>query len=97
MSDRSAGMKHILIVDDYASGRHILRERLELQGYVCQEVEDGSKALEVLQIQHFDLIITDNQMPVMTGLEFLQHLAKRPEDQRPPRYFSDRECFGSCM
>ena len=77
-------MKRILIVDDYDSGRRVLREKLEIQGYVCQEVADGAEALKALQVTQFDLIITDNQMPVMTGLELLQALNKKPKNLRPP-------------
>ena len=77
-------MKRILLVDDYDSGRRVLREKLEIQGYVCQEVEDGAEALKVIQDTQFDLIITDNQMPVMTGLELLQALTKKPKKLRPP-------------
>ena len=77
-------MKRILLVDDFEPGRVVLRERLEFQGYTCQEVENGSEALKAIETEHFDLVITDNQMPVMTGLEMLQCLAERPKDQRPP-------------
>jgi len=80
-------MKQILIVDDYANGRQVLRERLEMQGYACQEVEDGSAALRAIQTKCFDLVITDNEMPVMTGIQLLQYLAERPEDQPPPVIF----------
>jgi two-component system chemotaxis response regulator CheY len=80
-------MKHILIVDDFPSGREVLREKLELQGYACQEVGNGSAALKAIETKRFDLVITDNQMPVMTGLELLQSLAERPKDQRPPAIF----------
>ncbi|MDR4495516.1 MAG: response regulator [Nitrospirales bacterium] len=77
-------MKQILLVDDYESGRHVLREKLEMQGYVCREVKDGAEALSIIQQKHFDLVITDNQMPVMTGLELLQALAKTPKNLRLP-------------
>ena len=80
-------MKQILIVDDYANGRQVLRERLEMQGFACQEVEDGSAALTAIQTKCFDLVITDNEMPVMTGIQLLQYLAERPEDQPPPVLF----------
>jgi len=80
-------MKRILIVDDFKSGRQVLREKLEIYGYACQEVENGSEALKAIETDRFDLVITDNKMPVMTGLEFLQSLAERPEDQRPPAIF----------
>ncbi len=77
-------MKRILIVDDFKPGRLVLRERLEIQGYACQEVGNGLEALETLQVKHFDLVITDNKMPIMTGLELIQALAKQPREQRPP-------------
>ena len=62
-------MKRILLIDDFEPGRVVLRERLELQGYACQEVENGSEGLKAIETEHFDLIITDNQMPVMTGMK----------------------------
>ena len=81
------GMKRILLVDDFQPGRLVLRERLEMQGYVCQEVENGSEALKAIETERFDLVITDNTMPIMTGLQMVQCLAERPEDQRPPVIF----------
>jgi two-component system, chemotaxis family, chemotaxis protein CheY len=80
-------MKQILLVDDFEPGRRVLRERLGIQGYLCQEAENGSEALKILQTKHFDLIITDNQMPVMTGLQMIQCLAEKTQDQRPPVIF----------
>jgi two-component system chemotaxis response regulator CheY len=77
-------MKRILIVDDMEPVRLVLREKLEMQGYTCQEAENGMEALESLQTTQFDLVITDNQMPVMTGLELIQSLANKPTEQRPP-------------
>ena len=77
-------MKRILIVDDLEPLRLVLREKLEMKGYTCQEVENGSEAMETLQTTQFDLVITDNQMPVMTGLEMVQSLAKKPTEQRTP-------------
>jgi CheY-like chemotaxis protein len=77
-------MKQILIVDDFEPARIILRERLEIQGYLCHEVENGAEALKAIQTKPFDLVITDNHMPVMTGLQMLQCLAERPDDQQPP-------------
>ncbi len=77
-------MKRILVVDDFEPGRVVLRKRLESQGYACQEAANGLEAKETLQITHFDLVITDNKMPIMTGLELIQALAKQPIHQRPP-------------
>ena len=86
MSDNQKKLR-ILLVDDFEPGRLVLRERLEMQGYVCQEVENGSEALKAIETERFDLVITDNTMPIMTGLQMVQCLAERPEDQRPPVIF----------
>lgn len=80
-------MQQILIVDDYESGRLVLRARLEMLGYQCHEAGNGAEALNAIQSEHFDLVITDHNMPVMTGLELLQCLAERSESQRPPVIF----------
>jgi CheY-like chemotaxis protein len=77
-------MKQILIADDFEPVRVLLREKLEMQGYACQEVGNGSEALKAIQTKVFDLVITDNTMPLMSGLQLLQCLGERTEDQRPP-------------
>lgn len=67
-------MKCILLVDDDLLGRQVLRAILEKEGYVCHEAENGAEALKILEIIQFDLIITDQTMPVMDGLKLLQCL-----------------------
>ncbi|GJL54067.1 MAG: hypothetical protein NPIRA02_11990 [Nitrospirales bacterium] len=65
-------VKHILLVDDDAMVRSCVREFLELQGYQCTEAQNGAIALETLAHHSYSLIITDNQMPVMEGIAFLE-------------------------
>ena len=68
----SSIMKRILLIDDHELARQVLKLFLEHQGYACEEAEHGAAALAGLeQGQNVDLIVSDNQMPVMTGLEFL--------------------------
>ena len=67
-------MQRILLVDDNTIARSWLREFLEDMGYACKEAENGAIALDLLQAGHFNLVITDNQMPVMSGLELLENL-----------------------
>ena len=75
----SSHMKHILLVDDHEMARQPLKLFLEHQGYACDEAEHGASALAWLeQGQHVDLIVSDNQMPVMTGLEFLLQVKANP-------------------
>jgi CheY-like chemotaxis protein len=72
-------MKHILLVDDHEMARQALKHFLEHHGYACEEAEHGADALAWLaQGLHVDLIVSDNQMPVMTGMEFLLQVKANP-------------------
>ncbi len=63
---------HILLVDDDVTIRQCIRQYLELQGYLCTEADNGAIALEELAKHSFSLIITDNQMPTLDGISFLE-------------------------
>ena len=68
----------ILVVDDEQDIRDLVAATLEDEGYECNKAEDGSAALKVLDSsQPFDLIITDLQMPKLTGLEFLSKVREQ--------------------
>ena len=78
-------MKKVLLVDDDISARKALHSVLESQHLQCIEVGNGSEALEWLASNQADLIISDNQMPVLTGLEFIDHIQLRqtPANESP--------------
>ncbi len=63
----------ILVVDDFATMRRIMKNILKQLGYTnITEADDGTTALEELKKGHFDLIISDWNMPKMTGLDLLK-------------------------
>lgn len=62
----------ILVVDDDADTRCMLRHTLAALGHEIVEADDGGKALERCKEQLPDLVITDVMMPNMTGTEFVQ-------------------------
>ena len=65
----------VLIVDDFITMRRIVRKILrDLDFEDIIEAEDGSAAMEVLQRTSVDLIISDWNMPKMTGLELLKEV-----------------------
>ena len=71
-------MKRILLVDDHQMAREVLKLFLETQGYLVEEAKNGAEGFARIEQGHsFDLVISDNQMPVMTGMEFIQRLAQR--------------------
>lgn len=70
----------ILIVDDFSTMRRIVKNLLADLGFTnTAEAEDGSGALNLLRAEPFDFVVTDWNMPVMTGIELLK--AIRADDK----------------
>jgi CheY-like chemotaxis protein len=67
-------MKRILIVDDKATSRELLRTVLQKDGYSIIEAADGGEALQKARGENPDLILLDLQMPVRNGYEVLNEL-----------------------
>lgn len=65
---------HILIVEDNAYNQELLISQLELLGCKSSVAVNGAQALEILENNAFDIILTDCHMPVMDGFEFIQRL-----------------------
>jgi len=66
--------KRILVVDDEENTRLALTRLLSRDGYEVKTASDGSDALNLIRSHPVELIITDLNMPVMDGLEFLKEL-----------------------
>jgi sigma-B regulation protein RsbU (phosphoserine phosphatase) len=64
----------LLVVDDDASNRALLRHSLEARGFAVTDAPDGVRALELIGEQHFDLVLLDVLMPRLSGLEVLKNL-----------------------
>ena len=79
--------KHILLVEDDASLRTTLRACLETAGYTCIEAKDGQDARGRLENDRPDLIVTDHQMPKVTGLELVKGLKSQKITQAIPIIF----------
>jgi two-component system, chemotaxis family, chemotaxis protein CheY len=75
----------ILVVDDFATMRKVLRNLLKQAGYEnVVEAEDGVTALRVLKSQKVDIVISDWNMPNMTGLELLKAVRADEEMTKMP-------------
>jgi len=74
-------MNKILIADDEPHVLRVLRLSLEKEGYAVETCANGKEALTRLEREHPDILITDIQMPLMTGEELCchitQHMPKR--------------------
>ena len=78
---------NVLIVDDFATMRRIIINVLRQLGYEnIQEAEDGSKALKVINGETVDFVITDWNMPQMSGLDLLKAIRshENQEKQKTP-------------
>ncbi|MBV1877970.1 MAG: chemotaxis response regulator CheY [Pseudomonadales bacterium] len=63
----------ILIVDDFSTMRRIIKNLLRDLGYTnTSEADDGKTALPMLQAGSFDFLVTDWNMPGMTGIDLLK-------------------------
>ncbi len=69
----------ILIVDDDQQIREVLRDMLSMKGHLPTTCADGYAALEVLEKQEFDLVITDLGMPGISGID----LARQTHENKP--------------
>ncbi len=81
----------ILAVDDEESIREFLEIMLKKEGYDVTTAEDGQKAQEILKKKSFDMVISDLQMPNVTGMELLKHV----KDNYPDLVFMIITAFGT--
>jgi len=71
----------ILVVDDFSTMRRIVRNLLVELGFsngLIQEADDGVNAMTMLKQQSFDMVVTDWNMPNMTGIDLLRAIRAEP-------------------
>ncbi len=77
-------MKKILIVDDHADIRRLIRMTLEFKGHKVLEASNGEEGVRLATEHAPDLILMDVMMPGMDGLTASKHLAHDPRTARIP-------------
>jgi CheY-like chemotaxis protein len=68
----------ILVVENEVSNRILIERVLSTRGYFCLTASNGREALEILDQQRVDLILTDLSMPVLDGYRTMQLIRARP-------------------
>lgn len=72
----------ILVVDDFSTMRRIVRNLLVELGFtntLIQEADDGENAIAMLRSTPFELVVTDWNMPNMTGIDLLRAIRAEPK------------------
>jgi CheY-like chemotaxis protein len=77
-------MKKILIADDKATSRELIRTVLENSGYSITEAGDGIEALRYAREVHPDLVILDLHMPGLDGYGVVKELRREEEFAKTP-------------
>jgi len=76
---------HILIADDDPSNRELLTELLRHSGHSVTAVADGREALAAIRDSHFEVVLMDEEMPRLSGLDATRAIldAAKPAEKRP--------------
>jgi len=76
--------KKVLIVDDEIHIVHVLTIKLRNNGYEVLPADNGAAAYEIACDRKPDVIVTDYQMPVMSGLQLIEKLRQNPDTADTP-------------
>ena len=88
---------HILIVDDDAMIRRLFGGRLTTLGYEIMYASDGNEGRETARRFHPDLVLMDENMPVMTGMEAISRMKEEPETKNKRQASACVCCLGSII
>ncbi len=78
----------IVIAEDNSTLSLLLKFRLEKEGYELLMAVDGKEAIELIENDKPDLIITDIMMPFVSGLEVISHVRNKLDSETPIIVFS---------
>jgi len=70
-------LTRVLIVDDMATSRELVKAALASRQYEMTEAASGKEALELISNKPFDLVLLDLEMPNIDGIEVIRQLRKR--------------------
>jgi two-component system, chemotaxis family, chemotaxis protein CheY len=83
----------ILVCEDNTALSGVICFNLVRAGFNVTSVPNGRLALEAVQKQSFDLVLSDQQMPLMTGIQLCEHLRQLPAHSRTPFILLTAKCM----
>ena len=75
---------HILIVEDYEANRMLLGMILDNAGLTYDMAHDGMEALEKFKVGKYDVVLMDENMPNMGGMEAMKEMLRLESEERRP-------------
>lgn len=76
--------RRVLVAEDNIALREVVRFNLEQAGYEVRTARHGREALHILEQQTFDILVTDHQMPELTGCELCAQLQQSGQHTEMP-------------
>lgn len=80
-ADSTAPALNVLVVDDYPPNRYLLTQQMGYLGHQVQTAEDGNRGLQLWRAGRFDVVITDCNMPGMTGYALARAIRQQELEQ----------------
>ncbi len=76
--------KRVLVAEDNLGLAHVLQFNLQGSGFDVTVAHDGGQAWEFVQREKFDIVVTDHEMPLMTGVDLCARLRELPGYETTP-------------
>jgi two-component system chemotaxis response regulator CheY len=89
----SGDKEKILLVEDNVALSGVICFNLQRAGYQVTAVGNGREAIEALQRGRFDLVLSDQQMPKMTGIQLCEHIREMPDHVHTPFILLTAKCM----
>lgn len=89
----SGDKANILLAEDNLALSGVIHFNLTRAGYQVTAVNNGREALAVLAQGRFDLVLSDQQMPKMTGIQLCEHIREMPEHVHIPFILLTAKCM----
>jgi two-component system chemotaxis response regulator CheY len=85
--------KTILVVEDNAALSGVICFNLVRAGFEVTSAPNGRSGVELLQKGKYDLVLSDQQMPLMTGIQLCEHVRQLPGYERTPFILLTAKCM----
>jgi CheY-like chemotaxis protein len=83
----------ILLVEDNVALSGVICFNLTRAGYQVTPVGNGREAIDALEKNRFDLVLSDQQMPKMTGIQLCEHIREMPDHAHTPFILLTAKCM----